>query len=266
MILRILWRLFLAAVACVVLLVTCVGAAVFLAFRPPAYYPELVAKQPPAVEVKAAQQRMEQMRRDFLQWRARSLALQKGQDIAAARGGLGLLNRAAGNAPEQDAYTFRVSEADLNTLLASNASAWAAERSATRGSDSTRGQVVLALTVETPAGAFVLSAGFIPRPTADDGARLQITRVSIGRLPLPMATLASLLPREEWRLDGDLYFDATDKLPDLVLRPGGNIREVARTRSIKCNKGELVVQLGCSDTVERLGPPFRAHERLAFAV
>ena len=242
MIRRVLWKLLLAAVTCVVLFVTCVCVAGYLALRPPSYYSELVARQPRADESESAQQRLEQMRSDFLQWRARSLAIQKSQTVATVENRRDNPKGAeAGYVAEEDVHTVRLSEDEVNALLASDKFDSGEVRDVRIRFD--EGQVVVAFTMVTPAGDVVLSAAFIPRPPSGDEARFQVASVRIGQLPLPIATISHWVPKREVRLDGELYLDATGPLPELVLRMGEGENETTRPQSIECTKGEVVVRL-----------------------
>lgn len=243
MIRSVLRKLILAATMCIALVVICIGVAGYLAFRSPSFYAELVARQPRAGAAEAAEQRLEQMRRDFVQWQSRSLAIQKRQAVDAMSAGAGQPHDGElADVAGEDVHTFRLSEDDLNALLASRDFGFGSDELHDPRIRFDDGKAMLAFTLATPAGNFVLSAAFEPRP-ADDGTRLRVARVSVGRLALPVSTLSSWVPKRESRLHGDLYLDATGPLPELVLRPGRVATGSARPKSIECTQGELIVRL-----------------------
>ncbi len=241
MIRRILLKLLLAVATCVAIFITCVSVAGYLAFSPPSFYSELVARQPRTDEAEAAEQHLEQLRSDFLQWHARSLAIQQKQVF---ENDLGDLNRAEiGPVAAKDVHTIRLSDNELNALLASDESGFNSGDVRDPRIRFDQGQVLLAFKLATPAGDVVLSAGFVPRPAVDEGARFQLAQVSIGRLSLPISTLSHWVPKKELRLHGDLYLDATGPLPELVLRTAKGGGESVTPKSIECAEGEFILRL-----------------------
>ncbi len=241
MIRSVLLKLLLAAAVCVAIFVTCVSVAGYLAFSSPSFYSELVARQPRVDEAEAAEQHLEQLRSDFLQWHARSLAIQQNQAVENELGNPDGVDK--GPVAEEDVHTIRLSDDDVNALLASDESGFNSGEVRDPRIRFDQGQVLLAFKLATPAGEVVLSAGFVPRLAVDDEARFQVAQVSIGRLSLPISTLSHWVPKRELRLHGELYLDATGPLPELVLRTGKGGGETASPTSIECAQGEIVVRL-----------------------
>lgn len=229
-----------AGAACFVLFVVSLGVVGCLAFSTPSFYSELLSTAPNA---EAAEQDLQQMRDDFLQWRARSLAIQKG-NLPAARDARELARREFGDyTPDGDTHTIRVSEEDINALLAAE--------EAKRGGGEVKqprfrvepGRVLMACTVVTPAGEVIFSAAFVPQQPTGDELRLRLTEARLGRLPLPIATVSRLLPRRNARLQGGLSLDSTGPLPELALQMTKGRGAAVRPKSIECQDGAVVVQL-----------------------
>ncbi|TWT32281.1 hypothetical protein KOR34_40430 [Posidoniimonas corsicana] len=231
MVKRLLLKLFLVGAVCAVLLVVGLGTAGFLALRPPGFYSDLAANPPAAADAQAAEERIEQMREDFVYWRAQ--ALQR-QHPSGAEPGYQL---------ENDLHTVRVSDAELNALLVAESSRLDAGELSDPRVRFEDDRASLAVTLATPAGDLVLSAAFAPAQPVGGDLRMRLVDARLGRLPLPVNTLSSWLPKQENRLSGALYLDTTGSAAELILRMDDRTKQAATPRSVRFTNGEAVVTL-----------------------
>lgn len=247
---RLVLRLLLAGVACFALFVLCVGTAVTLALWSPSFYSDLAAHQVDPAAAQAAEQRFNQLRDDYLRWRAASLRPPRDQptppnnDVIAA-----LLAAPPVDQRPSPTHTIRVSEADINVLLAADP-----PRAGQASAPLIRlvgGRVLVGFALDTPAGDLVLSAGFAPQPVGanDNEVRMQIDSARLGRLPLPLTALVGLLPKEISRLQGNLYLDTTGSLPELALRMDQATQPTPLPQSLEIADGELIVKLSAPPTL-----------------
>ena len=249
MVSRILLKLFFATVCFVVLVVTSLSAAAYLAFSTPSFYAELLDQPIEPAGAVAIEERLEAMRMEFVRWRQQSLAFQIEQrklaevDRAEANREGDVPQPAPKYDPDKDLFTIRITEDEINAVLAAEADNRGKEDLSNPRIRIEEDQVQVAFTVASPVGELVLSAAFAPEQPEAGDLKLQITSASVGRLPLPLSTVVQYLPKKEAALKGDLMLDTTGKLPSLVLRSDGRDNEVAAPKSIRCVAGEIVVEL-----------------------
>ncbi|TWT85214.1 hypothetical protein Pla123a_00200 [Posidoniimonas polymericola] len=249
---RLVLRLLLAGFVCFGLVLFCIGTAVTLALWSPSFYSERASLSADPAAVQAAEQHFEQLRDDYLRWRAASLQPAREKPAKANNDVIAALFAAQPAQPNHSpTHTIRVTEDEINTLLVSDGP-HAGQVSAPR-IRLVDGRVLVGVALATPFGELVVSAGFAPQPIANGAAagnpapnnelRLQIDNARIGRLPLPLSALTSLLPKEKSRLQGNLFLDTTGELPELALRMDKPGQPTPLPHSLEIADGELIVKL-----------------------
>lgn len=232
MVFRIVRRLVLAGLLVFGFVVSSVAVAGYLATCEPSYYSQALTVQPTPADAEAAGERFERARRDFLQWRAVTAAMQKGGPRAQA---IGAQFEAA------PTHQLVATESELNAIIAAELIKLGDCEVVDPRVDFADGRLRVAFAVPTPVARLVLSAEFVPSVAPNGDLAMALDAAHVGRLPIPCELLASRLPRQRMRLKGDLYLDLTGAKPSLVADQAG-ANEDARITAIRCSEDDVTIE------------------------
>ncbi len=218
MVRRLVVRLVLCCVAIVGLLVAAGSFAGYLALRQPAFYADSLAVSYSPADQSAATQYLERCHGDVKRWIALSIAKQRVLQSGNGTAGAAAAGPVGGQYdPLSDSHHFRVTEQQINALLAAKKSGL---DPSVRNPRICIGQdcIELGFGVQTSKAEGVLSAVLEPTVTDAGDLRLDIQRARIGMLPLPLQTILQWLPHEVAYSGPDLDLNLTPSDPHLVVK------------------------------------------------
>jgi hypothetical protein len=236
-------RLFFGCLALVGLVLTAATVVGWLAFQQPAFYAERRAQTfAPADEAKA-ERLLEQAEQDAQRWLHASLARQQAQQSKtdpppvpqfAAWG--------APYDPAQDVHTFRITEEQLNALLASDRHGLSKPLKNARIRIE-QDRIELGVELQATAVDAVVSVVLEPTMTNVGGLRLGIQAARIGKLPIPFNAILGWWPRDIVYTDRQFDLDLTPPAPHLTLKLPQTAKGSPTIKSIHCTAGEIAVEL-----------------------
>lgn len=227
-------RYFVRAIALVfVVLATATCAVVYLVTSEPAFYAKAAAETYTAADADRIKQELEVIRSDFLTWHSQSFTLGNEQQQAT-------LPRPALDA--RAPYTARLTEQQLNTLLATSQTSRLGEASQPRVRIAAD-RLDVGIRVVDESVNFVLSAALRPSATADGDIKLEILALRIGNLPMPLKTLLTYLPPDMLPSGRDVEWHPAATTPYVVYKPNQHDVKQPRLKSIACQAGAVVLEL-----------------------
>ncbi|TWT86484.1 hypothetical protein Mal64_33090 [Pseudobythopirellula maris] len=241
MIRKLFFRLLAAGAAMVFLVVTVVGLVTWLALMEPGFYTELRTQSLSPDERRALVERFEQTGEGLVRWRAMSLARQKPATQSAQGEWLQALGGAAPYDPAKDTRALRITEQELNALLADKAMDPSGDLRDPRVR-LTEGRFELGVELANSGVECVFSAILEPTLGEDGTLRLEIVTARVGRLTLPLDTLLAWLPEPVVYSGHDAEIDLTPPAPHLKIKSLAHSPRTPRVKSIVCREGELVVE------------------------
>ena len=233
----------LACLALVGMLVAAVAFACYLAFETPAFYTELSAKQYTDADRDATELWFRQHEAKLNQWVAKSLARQR-EAILAGKPQVAERPRVlpATYDPDKDVYALHITQQQINEQLASAKYRKTGDMQEPRVMIS-EGHLVFGCQMVNKDFSCVVSTSLTPSLNEQGDLQLSIHSASIGQLPLPIKTIAKHLPPNLVQPNADLSLDLTAEVPTVTFRVNKGAGDYpARTKSIQCREGELVIE------------------------
>lgn len=241
------WRPFLrlarVCLAIVTLVLTAVAIGCYLAVQPPAFYTELRTQSFTPAEVSAANLRSRLSQAAIDRWIDESLARQ-----AAAGSRSSTLAEQAPTAatsaydPQQDVRTVRFSEQQINSQLASTGGNTARKMQDARVKLSPD-RLEFGIEFKEASTTVVLSCMLAPSVTDDGHLRLDVVATRVGKLTLPLRTILRFVPQHIAQSTNEMDIDLNPTDPHFTLKSTGRGSRSPRIKSVRCEEGELVVEL-----------------------
>lgn len=228
------------AAALTVLVLVTVCCAGYLATREPGFYVELKSQEFSSSEQKLAELKFRQLEKDFERWREHSLSRQRAQGPNADADSLEEPHEKYD--PTEDMHVVSITDRQLNAMLA-------AAETETRGEwQKPRVRIVtdridVACEIVTDEVTCVACVELQPSVTGEGRLQLDIVSAQVGKLPLPLETLWSWLPKDTKMSNADVELDLTSSTPRLRWRLVEQASNSPTIRSVDCRTGEIAIKL-----------------------